>query len=178
MDTRRSSQRPAGSVVQHTVPSPLSSGAYIRLTGTSHFHRYYGAIRLPTTLLFPSFRCVHIPRFTRFRGRCRLSPVDKIALYSMDRSQTPPWHPQARPYRPFLCCLPRFPLGRPTVLLSFDAQYCSCCLPRHASHTSLPPSAQVRCWLLGYYLSRPDFHRLAISPFAGRTGSLRSLLIH
>ena len=103
-----------------TVPSPLSSGAYIRLTGTSHFHRYYGAIRLPTTLLFPSFRCVHIPRFTRFRGRCRLSPVDKIALYSMDRSQTPPWHPQARPYRPFLCCLPRFPLGRPTVLLSFD----------------------------------------------------------
>ena len=63
-----------------TVPSPLPSGAYIRLTGTSHFHRYYGAIRLPTTLLRPSFRCVHIPRFTRFHGRCRLSPVGKDSI--------------------------------------------------------------------------------------------------
>ena len=63
-----------------TVPSPLPSGDYIRLTGTSHFHRYYGAIRLPTTLLRPSFRCVHIPRFTRFHGRCRLSPVGKDSI--------------------------------------------------------------------------------------------------
>ena len=63
-----------------TIPSPLLSSAYIRLTGTSHFHWYYGAIRLPTTLLRPSFRCVHIPRFTRFHGRCRLSPVDKDSI--------------------------------------------------------------------------------------------------
>ena len=72
-----------------TVPSPLPSGDYIRLTGTSHLHWYYGAIRLPTTLLSPSFRCVHIPRFTRFRGRCRLSPVDRVTLYNMNSSPTP-----------------------------------------------------------------------------------------
>ena len=89
-----------------TIPSPLPSGAYIRLMGTSHFHRYYGAIRLPTTLLFPSFRCVHIPRFTRFRGRCRLSPVDKIALINMNRSQTPPRPPRTCPYRPFCIAFP------------------------------------------------------------------------
>ncbi len=31
-----------------TVPSPLPSSAYICFTRTSHFHWYYGAIRLPT----------------------------------------------------------------------------------------------------------------------------------
>lgn len=35
---------------------------------------------------------------------------------------------------------------------------------------------QVRYWMPGYCLSRPEFHRLAILPFAGRTGSLSKYL--
>ena len=101
------------------VPSPLPSGAYIRLTGTSHFHRYYGAIRLPTTRLSPSFRCVHIPRFTRFRGRCRLSPVDNVTLYSMNRPQTSPQLQLTHPLRLLLCCLPCFQPCRPAGLCLF-----------------------------------------------------------
>ena len=154
-----------------TVPSPLPSGDYIRLTGTSHFHRYYGAIRLPTTLLRPSFRCVHIPRFTRFHGRCRLSPVGIATVCSMNRSQTPPELPRTHLlYRSLPCCLPctqtRRPLG---IALSFDAQYYPYYLSPYALPSGCPLPAQGRFRWLGYCLSEPGFHRLVTLPFAGRT---------
>ena len=150
------------------VLSPLPSGDYIRLTGTSHLHWYYGAIRLPTTLLLTSFRCVHIPRFTRFRGRCRLSPVDSIALYSMNRSQTPPWCPLTR-----LSLADMLPSKKITLLaLGFIVVSALNTIPT----ASLPTLyAQHYCCthrvvtgdLLG--LAGQGFLLLSTLPFAGRT---------
>ena len=125
-----------------TVPSPLPSGDYIRLTGTSHFHRYYGAIRLPTTRLLTSFRRVHIPRFTRFRGRCRLSPVDNVALYRMNRSPMPSM--QLRPgliVRNHVAFHQIQGVGH-RVCLCFGIQYCPYCLTSHALRPVLPLPAQ------------------------------------
>ena len=150
------------------VLSPLPSGDYIRLTGTSHLHWYYGAIRLPTTLLSPSFRCVHIPRFTRFRGRCRLSPVDSAVLYSMNRSQTPPWCPLTCMTSSSILPSKNISLSAlgliivsalntiPTASLpTLYAQHC-CCTHRVVTGDSLG-------------LTRPGFHRLSTLSFAGRT---------
>ena len=143
-----------------TVPSPLPSGDYIRLTGTSHFHRYYGAIRLPTTLLRPSFRCVHIPRFTRFHGRCRLSPVGIATVCSMNRSQTPPELPRTHLlYRSLPCCLPctqtRRPLG---IALSFRCSILSL-LPFSLRFTLRVSPAGTRsisvAWLLPFRAGFP-----------------------
>ena len=125
-----------------TVPSPLPSDAYIRLTGISHFHRYYGAIRLPTTLLRPSFRCVRIPRFTRFLGRCRLSPVAPIALYSMNWSPTPP---QVHRLAVTACSSVAFHVVNRVGLrdlTGFGALYSPYYLAPHALQITFPLSAQ------------------------------------
>ena len=124
-----------------TVPSPLPSGDYIRLTGTSHFHRYYGAIRLPTTLLRPSFRCVHIPRFTRFRGRCRLSPVELPTLYNVNRSQTPlRWLHSCYIDCPHVAFHALNRVG--SQIACFGALYCPHCLTSHALPGPFPLQAQ------------------------------------
>ena len=141
-----------------TVPSPLSSGTYIRLTGTSHFHRYYGAIRLPTTRLFPSFHRVHIPRFTRFRGRCRLSPVDIVALYSMNRSLTPPMQSRPRPIGHDCVAFHQIESVGHRVCLCFGVQYCPYCLTSHALRPMLPLSAQgllLVAWLMPFQAGFP-----------------------
>ncbi len=141
-----------------TAPSPLPSSDYIRFTGTSRFHRYYGAIRLPTTRLFPSFHRVHIPRFTRFRGRCRLSPVDIVALYSMNRSLTPPMQSRPRPIGRDCVAFHQIESVGHRVCLCFGVQYCPYCLTSHALRPMLPLSAQgllLVAWLMPFQAGFP-----------------------
>ena len=128
-----------------TVSFPLSSSDYIQI-GTSHLHRYYGAIRLPIMRLFPSFRCVHIPRFTRLRGHNRLSPVDIAALYSMNRSPTPPPLMQAHPIASTNIAFRVYKhVGLRDRINCFGAQYYPCCLTSYALFAGLPLFTQGCC---------------------------------
>ena len=99
-----------------------------------------------------------IPQISPLCGHRRLSPVDIVALYSMNRSLTPPMQSRPRPIGHDCVAFHQIESVGHRVCLCFGVQYCPYCLTSHALRPMLPLSAQgllLVAWLMPFQAGFP-----------------------